>query len=179
LRTFYLIKVVNISLRLTRAGICSKTPMSRPVYLLVFNSPLFPAHWAMYIPSQCSGKLINVRGDPGLGFWHEFERNYDPNCTRDKKTLLHLCDVKDKHLLDVPGDGNPSIDTNAVDDIERVALCLNPPPKTLRSLDTPTVSGKITIQNCQTWMYQLVEALVEANIMPVVALEVLDGAPRN
>ena len=72
-----------------------------------------------------------------MGFWHEFERNYDPNSTRDQKTLLHLCDVKDEHLLDVPGDGNPFIDTNAVDDIERVALGLRPPPKTLRSVDTP------------------------------------------
>ncbi|KZP20357.1 hypothetical protein FIBSPDRAFT_742513 [Athelia psychrophila] len=155
--------------------------MARCIHLLVFNSPLFPAHWAMYIPGHRGGpgKLINVQGDPSTGFCHEFERNYDPSSTANKTTMLHLCDVQDEHVLDVPGDGSPSIDTNVMDDIERVALGVRPPPKTLRSSNGNAVPTKVTIQNCQTWMVQLVEALVEVAIVPRIALEVLEGAPKN
>lgn len=114
--------------------------MSRAVYLIIFHSPIFPAHWAMYIPHTATagrGTLINVRGDPSTGFCHEFERNYDPDSTTSQKKLLHLCDVEERCVVDVIGDGTASIDTYAVDDVERTALQVCAPPKTLRSSDDP------------------------------------------
>jgi hypothetical protein len=57
--------------------------MSRPVYLIIYHSPIFAAHWALWIPSYDqdvigqTGKIINVQGSPCEGFIHEFERNYD------------------------------------------------------------------------------------------------------
>lgn len=123
--------------------------MPHAIYLIIFNSPLFPAHWAMYIPHATTtgkGTLINVRGDPSTGFCHEFERNYDPNSTADRKKLLYLCDVEEEHIVDMIGDGAASIDAHAVDDIERMALQVCAPPKTLRSFDDSVglIRGLIT-----------------------------------
>jgi len=57
----------------------------RPVYLLVYNSRVFAAHWSMWIPNDSTdtpatediGKIIQVTGDSLKGFVHEFVRNHD------------------------------------------------------------------------------------------------------
>ncbi|KAF1956563.1 hypothetical protein CC80DRAFT_492104 [Byssothecium circinans] len=54
--------------------------MPRTVNLVVFNSPLFPAHWALFTPhsnNQQVGTMIHAVGDAKDGFETRFERNYN------------------------------------------------------------------------------------------------------
>ena len=108
--------------------------MAREVYLIIYHSPLFPAHWAFWIPSVESakiGKKLHVFGDAAKGFEHEFQRNYSTAGTQRKHSLVLLANVEDKHIVDVPGDGSQSSDKTAADDIERQALAIPAPVKSL------------------------------------------------
>jgi len=55
--------------------------MSRPIYLVVYHSPLFAAHWALWVRhyetnnEQRLGKIMHVQGSANQGFVHEFMRN--------------------------------------------------------------------------------------------------------
>jgi hypothetical protein len=45
--------------------------MTCTVYLIVYNSPLFPAHWGLSTPSLHNltiGKFFNAEGDAANGF---------------------------------------------------------------------------------------------------------------
>jgi len=108
--------------------------MTREIFLLVYPSPLFAAHWSLWIPSQSNpelGKVVHVTGAVSVGFILEFKRNYDIANTGRGSTLILLAEVDDKYVADVPGDGAFSLDQNAVDDIERLALTFPPPTKSL------------------------------------------------
>lgn len=110
--------------------------MSRDVYLISYDSPIFPAHWGLWIPSTeepNAGKVIQVLGDPANGFDHEFIRNYNPSIDSRTHRFVLLGKVKDKDIVDVPVDGTPSADKIAVDDIERNALAVPAPGKSLNS----------------------------------------------
>jgi hypothetical protein len=110
--------------------------MTRDVYLIIYHSPLFPAHWALWIPyanNSQIGKKLHVFGDAAQGFEHEFQRNYSPAGTQRKHSLVLLAKVEDRYVVDVPGDGSQSSDKDAVDDIERKVLATIAPPKSLNS----------------------------------------------
>lgn len=40
-------------------------------------------------------------------------------------------------------------------------------------------TNKVEIKNCQTWLREVVEALIEDEVFPPIALAVLDEAPKN
>jgi hypothetical protein len=110
--------------------------MTREVYLIIYHSPLFPAHWALYVPSVNNpkvGKKIHVFGDVAKGFEHEFLRNYNPTGTQRRHSLVLLAEVEDQHVVDVPGDGSQSADKTATDGIEQMALSIPAPTKSLTS----------------------------------------------
>ena len=113
--------------------------MNRTVYLVVFNSPLFPAHWALWIPHEDSdgkGKLLNINGSAATGFDLEFERNYSlRNCSRTHQTI-ELAKVPTQYVVDVKGDGSESTDSTAHDYIEEVALGIAPPAPSLVSVSS-------------------------------------------
>ncbi|KAG9011248.1 hypothetical protein FRB93_003049 [Tulasnella sp. JGI-2019a] len=68
----------------------------------------------------------------------------------------------------------------AIDDIERVALALPPPKKSLRSsYTTQVVKGRAQLLNCQSWLRELVVSLVKNGIVPGTAVAAMDGAPEN
>jgi len=108
--------------------------MPRTVYLLVFNSPLFPAHWGLWIPSVEKpniGKLLNATGDAATGFEIGFERNYDLGAITLRHQILQLAEVLDHHVVDVTGDGSPAKDQTAHDYLEQVALRVPAPARSL------------------------------------------------
>lgn len=110
--------------------------MTRDIFLVVYHSPLFAAHWSLWVPSAkdpAIGKIIHVTGDAITGFDHEFKRNYSFADTLRKYSLIHLSSVEDKHVVDTPGDGSLSLDKDPVDDIERKALTVPAPGKSLLS----------------------------------------------
>lgn len=110
--------------------------MARPIYLIVFHSPLFAAHWSLWIPSPKNstiGKVSHVEGSPSAGFSHEFKRNYDISTESRKNSVIFLCQVDGDSVVDAAGDGAYSTDATAVDVVERWALAVEAPGPSLRS----------------------------------------------
>ncbi|KAL2683282.1 hypothetical protein Neosp_007752 [[Neocosmospora] mangrovei] len=117
--------------------------MARTIFLIVYNSRLFPAHWAIWIPSQSDpnvGKIVNAAGDVLTGFDITFERNYNISAESRPHQLISLGNVQDGHVVDVPGDGRYRVESQsqgdlvAYDLIEEAGLNTPAPVKSLRSI---------------------------------------------
>jgi hypothetical protein len=123
--------------------------MPRTVYLVVYNSPLFPAHWGLWIPQLDNpdvGKFIEAAGDAANGFDISFERNYDLGSTPRAYRKLPLADVLDQYVVDVRGDGSQSKDQTAHDCIEEVALSIPAPGRSLVSVAAQVCcSGSVSV----------------------------------
>lgn len=128
-------------------------PTIRYISAVSYHSPQFPAHWGIWIPSSANpavGKLIHVVGNPRDGFEHEIKRNHTFVGTKRMFTMLMLSEVDSKYIIDsVPG--KPSVDTTAVDEIERIALSTPAPGKSLKSSDSAAVG---TPSYFQSYTYQ-------------------------
>jgi len=110
--------------------------MTRTVYLVVYNAPIFPAHWGLWIPSSNDpgvGKLLHAEGDAATGFDIVFKRNYALDSTTRKYTLLQVAEVSDQHVVDVTGDGSRGSDATAHDKLEQVLLGVPAPSASLVS----------------------------------------------
>ncbi|KAJ7288477.1 hypothetical protein C8J57DRAFT_517703 [Mycena rebaudengoi] len=136
----------------------------REIYLIIYHSPLFPAHWALWIPLPSDsdrGKRVHVTGDAAGGFAHEFSRNYRRSEDSRRHSVVLLGEVPDEWVVDdSPGPEN-AVDTEPQDELERVALGVPAPGKTLR-VARGASSGRAQILNCQSWIHEYVAALEKA-----------------
>lgn len=122
--------------------------MSRPVSILIFPSPLFPAHWSLFIPSivtEAIGTRIHVHGNARSGFTHEFVRNYDiaPSTQGDKLVPLGWVDGRllesndglgTSESAECNGGLTESRDVDAKNELERIALSVRAPGPSLNTL---------------------------------------------
>ncbi|KAI8669991.1 PNPLA domain-containing protein [Fusarium sp. Ph1] len=161
--------------------------MARTIYLIVYNSRLFPAHWVIWIPSQSDpdiDKIINAAGDVLTGFDITFERNYNITAESRPHQVISLGQVEDGDVIDVPGDGSHRVESEsqgdpvAWDPIEEAGLSTPAPVKSLRPVSTSSHS-RVELRNCQTWVREVVEKLVQGGIMHESALESVRNAPKN
>lgn len=110
----------------------SCSPPTRPIYLLVFPSFLFPAHWSLFVPTLAdpsAGKRIHVTGDVANGFRHEFGRGYTLGESMQQYKLLLIAEVKQGFVVDDVPEG---IDEGgAIDPMEGLALTIPAPTKSL------------------------------------------------
>ncbi|KAI0400727.1 hypothetical protein F4802DRAFT_619611 [Xylaria palmicola] len=154
--------------------------MARPVHLIVYNSPLFPAHWALWVPSQANadkGKRIHVEGDAATGFTLSFDRHYDVTQEPRRHAVLLVDEVDPGHVVDdAPGDGS---DREPRDALETVAAGVPPPGPSLVSAASRSRGAKVEIKNCQTWLVDVVRALHKEGIFGSRAVEVILTAPKN
>lgn len=105
------------------------------IFLLCYlPSPLFHAHWALFIPNQARpqcGTVLNVRGDPLNGFVHEFEREYIPSEDPEKPpTMLKLGTIAER-LIRSEGTAPYGKDATAFNQLERLALSIDAPGRSL------------------------------------------------
>jgi hypothetical protein len=124
--------------------------MPRPVYLIVFPSPLFAAHWGLWIPSMGEldvGKYLHATGDAANGFQVAFKRNYDLSTSGRSYQLLELAQVLDDYIVDVKGDGSESEDQTAHDYLEEVALSIPAPDRSLVPATTPVSRSSSSCTN--------------------------------
>lgn len=105
------------------------------IFLLCYlPSPLFHAHWALFIPDQARpqcGTVLNVRGDPLNGFVHEFERGYIPSEDPEKPpTVLKLGTIAGRLIRSelIAPDGK---DATAYNQLEQLALSIDAPGRSL------------------------------------------------
>ncbi|KAE8329993.1 hypothetical protein BDV39DRAFT_202577 [Aspergillus sergii] len=150
--------------------------MPRRIYLALFSNGPRPTHWSIFIPTLSStgqrGKIIHVTGTTATGFFLEFKRNYD-FATEDRKYhIIPLADVEERFVADTVGDGKLSCDTTARDRLESVATVVKPPGPSREPF------GK-DARNCQHWMMEYVQRLVDEGFVAECAVEVLADAPRR
>ncbi|PQE09994.1 hypothetical protein CJF31_00003916 [Rutstroemia sp. NJR-2017a BVV2] len=166
---------------------------TRPIYLTVYSSPMFAAHWSIWIPdcdantqkTTAIGKRIHVHGDSRVGFDHEFVRNFNMDLDERTRTdiLLGWTDTANVAAR-TDGDTN-STDKEARDIIEKWALTIPAPGPSLRDSSSSATDifqaprTRVKLQNCQTWMTELVAKLIEEKILDEGANTVIANAPKN
>lgn len=108
--------------------------MPRTASLLIYNSSLFPAHWALWIPSAIDpdiGKLLQASGDAVSCFQKDFERNYDIRTITGRHQILQIAEVLDQYVIDVEGEESQSTDQTAYDYLEEIARSVPAPARIL------------------------------------------------
>lgn len=121
---------------------CESTPFTTAldsgtvdIFLLCYlPSPLFHAHWAICVPDQAKptcGTVLNVRGDAFKGFVHEFERGYIPSEDQDKPPKVLKLGAIEKSLIEFEDAAPDGKDTTACNRLERLALSVDAPGRSL------------------------------------------------
>lgn len=108
--------------------------MAREIYLLVYPSRMFAAHWALWIPGVADpkvGKVIQVNGNPSTGFELEIKRQHNLESTTRPKEATLIAQVKDEYVVDVPK--NTPDDQGPIDAIEHHAFSVPAPGPSLNS----------------------------------------------
>ncbi|KAJ3502975.1 hypothetical protein NLJ89_g8643 [Agrocybe chaxingu] len=159
---------------------------TRPVFLFVTPSPLFPAHWGLAIPDIDEStwvKVIHATGSVAEGFEHAFKRDYNTELSTTRYKKVFLGDVAQEHIVykkDPSCPEEPRIDTAPVDRMEEIALAVPAPAASLNTVkDTSKPGTRVLVKNCQTWMREYVQALIAAGVSKQDALDILDKAPKN
>lgn len=112
---------------------------TRDIFLVIYSSRFFPSHWGVLVPSSEgseTGTLINVVGDPSVGFEHEFKRDYGKEDNGRVSKILCLGRVAFEH---VKGREEVGQNTDSIPDctLEDIALSIPPPSKSLRRSGSP------------------------------------------
>ncbi|KAF3483798.1 uncharacterized protein GIQ15_03122 [Arthroderma uncinatum] len=155
--------------------------MARDILLIVYNRSLFKAHWAIYIPSLADpgiGKKIHVQGDVLNGFTLQFMRNYCLNSEPLTHQEVPIGRVADEFVVDGPG-GDEVPDVTPTDRIEEVALSVAAPGPSMNSASNGPPTGKAQLRDCQSWVIDMVAALVCQGIVAEEAKEVVQNAPKH
>jgi hypothetical protein len=95
-------------------------------------------------------------GNVAQGFDHEFKRNYVLAGTTRRYQIFLLASVPDEFVVDVVGDGSYGTDKIAADTIERCALSIPAPEKSLNSADNDASHFSFLIQTLSLIAYPLV-----------------------
>ncbi|PVH91945.1 hypothetical protein DM02DRAFT_702275 [Periconia macrospinosa] len=112
--------------------------MIRTIYLAVFTNGPNPAHWGIWVPSGGKGelgKMIHTTGNPAVGFFLEFKRNYNLASTGTLHEVIPLGQVQDNFVSDGPVAMPETKDTTARDRLESTATTVPPPPKSANPFD--------------------------------------------
>ena len=157
--------------------------MTQPLYVLVYPSPLFAAHWSLWLAHTDAsgheshiGHRIHVTGDRLNGFEYEYIQDY--NIQEDERkpkvftiglissTLLES-KVQDKVML-----------TNIDDKVEfynvfdKVCQQVKPPGPSLNKVNSKSTGNgsqpppkRTEVKDCQWWIIKVVEHLVEAGML--------------
>ena len=111
----------------------------RAIYLLVWPSALFKAHWAIFIPDADDktvkiGRYIHATGSLDKGFQIEFVRGYDISKTRNRpQSPIEIGWVQADLLQDTPTNGQLVKESQYRDRFEQHVAAVPTPPPSLRS----------------------------------------------
>lgn len=120
------------------------------IFLLCYlPSPLFHAHWALFVPDPKRpqrGTVLNVRGDPLNGFVHEFERGYVPGEDPEKPPAVLKLGAIAERLIRADETAPDGKDATAYNELERLALSVDAPGRSLgRGASKEVSSGPVGI----------------------------------
>lgn len=150
------------------------------------------AHWFIFVPSvtvPSVGKIIQVTGNPIAGFAFQFKDNYN-SAPRERVAgtmvgYMKLGTVQNSLVVD-PYEPNPSngptVRSAPVDTLEQIAIMqglpyrnfnVQPPPPNDPAWNFPLPN----FERCQDWTRNYVQNLVNRQILPPSALQVIQSAP--
>ncbi|WEW60716.1 hypothetical protein PRK78_006203 [Emydomyces testavorans] len=166
-----------------------------PLFLIVYHSPFFPAHWSLFVPNPQHpgiGKRIHVEGSVYAGFAHAVQRRYRLEATGRKHSRIEVGELHEDDRLvvqhvdiggeEVDGDGEDGGgEVQPIDNLEEIAVGVPAPAASLNSVGDGLMPPTKTIQmkNCQGWVIDVVAELVRKGILPETANEVVQNAPKN
>jgi len=117
-------------------------PQYRPIFLLVWPSALFKAHWAIFIPDATDktykqGKYIHVAGSLDKGFQFEVVRGWDINKSRSRPgSPIEIGWVRAEYIQDTPTNGRLVKESVARDALEAFLAAVPPPTASLNSVSS-------------------------------------------
>ncbi|KAL3496312.1 hypothetical protein BJX62DRAFT_232424 [Aspergillus germanicus] len=142
------------------------------VHLLIYNGTPFHDHWAYWIQSRQnndSGILIHAAGNVRVGFEFEIKRSYgwdDGETPPTKRVPLQW--VSGEYISDnaMVTSGDEEVDRIPVCPFEEVVHKVEVPVKSLRSVNSEAtgVPKRIVQRDCQTWIVEAAEQLVNEGI---------------
>ncbi|CAJ2510208.1 Uu.00g061080.m01.CDS01 [Anthostomella pinea] len=166
--------------------------MHHTLFVLVYPSRLFAAHWSFWLPyddaSNHIGDRVHVTGDRLGGFQYEYIRNYDVSEDDRHPKALPIGIVSDTHLSKASKDENLAPSEKGQQDAEHVAFnafdeaCREVPApgpsfnKVNRS-DAAKAPGappkKAEVKDCQWWIKEAASHMVKTGML--LSLEEEDG----
>ncbi|KAI1483247.1 hypothetical protein F4774DRAFT_156740 [Daldinia eschscholtzii] len=160
--------------------------MHRTLYVLVYPSHLFAAHWSFWLPytddnnrQLNTGDRIHVTGDRLNGFQYEYIRNYDV-CEDDRNpNAFPIGLVPETHLIQANKDKTAVSSDKGPRDSENITLnsfdeaCKKVPApgpslnKVNRGADkTIGIPPKrAEVRDCQWWIKEATSCLIQAGIL--------------
>lgn len=133
----------------------SKTGHYRPIFLLAWESALFKAHWAVFVPNASdktckTGKYIHVVGNLEKGFEFEVVRGWDINMSRHRPlSPIEIGWVRVELVEDTPTvKGQLAKEAVPRDQLEAILASVAPPSKSLKSASSsePSAVRKTSIK---------------------------------
>ncbi|KAB5547352.1 hypothetical protein GE09DRAFT_208882 [Coniochaeta sp. 2T2.1] len=157
--------------------------MHRTLYVLVYPSRLFAAHWSFWIPyldadgrESDVGDRIHVTGDRLNGFQYEHLRHY--NVREDERLpnsfpigLLDPASVEkgNGHDWGISGVAEEITPVNRFDKVCREVEAPGPSLNKVATTAVPNVTAgapkKREVRDCQWWIKQAAAHLVEAGVL--------------
>lgn len=173
-----------------REGTSSNHTKPKAFLLCYVPSPLFPAHWSLWIPydgKSGRGTRIHVTGDALNGFQHDFDRGYDPRTDDRHPRLIQLGVVDASSLPQLAERVGPcleGIDTRvlrACSAVEELSMAIPAPGS---GTDTPQAHSRVQIQN-YLGRARIAPVPVELSVAPVAGARLerageaapVDGGP--
>lgn len=145
--------------------------MHRNLYVLVYPSRLFAAHWSFWIPyADPSGKetnigdRINATGDRLHGFKYEYLRDYNVN-EDDRKPSPFPIGLVSASTLEMLSED----ETGVFNDLDKACREVSVPGPSLNNVKDPVNNAgppkKMTVKDCQWWIKQIVPHLMDSNLL--------------
>ncbi|TPX12400.1 uncharacterized protein E0L32_006812 [Thyridium curvatum] len=157
--------------------------MTQPLYVLVYPSRLFAAHWSLWAPrieasgqESVVGDRIHVTGDRLNGFQYEYIQNYNVDKDERNPKAFPIGRIKTSHLehgeqSTASSDGETH-ELKAINAFDRACQEVEAPGPSLNKVsigDNAEIPGpprrRSEVKDCQWWIKQAVANLVEANIL--------------
>lgn len=146
------------------------------LYVHVFPSRLFAAHWSFWIPciddtgaEQDTGYRIHVTGDRLNGFKYEYINDYDPR-EDDRLPKAHAIGRIPAAALRRPESEDKELDCANV--LDQALRAIEAPGPSLNKVTPNSGAGdgsarpkKMEVRDCQWWIKQAVEHLVEEGML--------------
>ncbi|KAI1139345.1 hypothetical protein F5Y05DRAFT_345408 [Hypoxylon sp. FL0543] len=161
--------------------------MHRTLYVLVYPSRLFAAHWSFWLPyvndgdrQSNTGDRIHVTGDRLNGFQYEYIRNYNVSEDDRHPNAFPIALMSETHLIEpskcgsiIPGGEDPKdaedITLNAFDKACREVPAPGPSLNKVNRGDGDKPAGGVPkraeVKDCQWWIKEATSYLVQVGIL--------------